>query len=264
MASDNRASYTRIGLTVVVGIVAIVASLIYIGGMRGVSNVVYAETYYDKPVSGLSIGSVVNFRGVKVGEVKEIAFVGDKYDVEGVDNSRIYILMALQCGIMDSENETPAEAEAAIRRMIDQSGLRATVTTSGITGLSRVECDYHEMDGSDAMAVPPIAWTPKHVYIPAKISLLDNFSVAATKVMNQINRMDLSTAWSNLSSAVESLARATEGAKNLLDARQGDLDLIIDDFLATSASLRELTSEVRRNPSLLIRERRARRLEETE
>jgi hypothetical protein len=120
------------------------------------------------------------------------------------------------------------------------------------------------MDGSDAMAVPPIAWTPKHVYIPAKISLLDNFSVAATKVMNQINRMDLSTAWSNLSSAVESLARATEGAKNLLDARQGDLDLIIDDFLATSASLRELTSEVRRNPSLLIRERRARRLEETE
>lgn len=264
MASDNRASYTRIGLTVVVGVVAIVASLIYIGGMRGTSNVVYAETYYDKPVSGLSIGSVVNFRGVKVGEVKEIAFVGDKYDVEGVDNSRIYILMALQCGIMDSENETPAEAEAALRRMIDQVGLRATVTTSGITGLSRVECDYHEMDGSDAMAVPPIAWTPKHVYIPAKISLLDNFSVAATKVMNQINRMDLSTAWSNLSSAVESLARATEGAKNLLDARQGDLDLIIDDFLATSASLRELTSEVRRNPSLLIRERRARRLEETE
>lgn len=264
MASDNRASYTRIGLTVVVGVVAIVASLIYIGGMRGVSNVVYAETYYDKPVSGLSIGSVVNFRGVKVGEVKEIAFVGDKYDVEGVDNSRIYILIALQCGIMDSENETPAEAEAAIRRMIDQSGLRATVTTSGITGLSRVECDYHEMDGSDAMAVPPIAWTPKHVYIPAKISLLDNFSVAATKVMNQINRMDLSTAWSNLSSAVESLARATEGAKNMLDARQGDFDLIIDDFLATSASLRELTSEVRRNPSLLIRERRARRLEETE
>lgn len=264
MASDNHASYTRIGLTVAIGVVAIVASLIYIGGMRGEANVVYAETYYDKPVSGLSVGSVVNFRGVKVGEVKEISFVGDKYDVEGVANSRIYILMALQSGIMDPENETPAEAEAAIRKMIDQVGLRATVTTSGITGLSRVECDYHETDGSGAMAVPPISWTPKHVYIPAKISLLDNFAVAATKVMNQINRMDLGTAWSNLSSAVESLARATEGAKNMLDARRGDLDLIIDDFSATSASLRELTSEVKRNPSLLIRERKAQRLEETE
>ena len=264
MASDNHASYTRIGLTVVIGVVAIVASLIYIGGMRGESNVVYAETYYDKPVSGLSVGSVVNFRGVKIGEVKEISFVGDEYDVEGVANSRIYILMALQCGTMNPENETPAEAEAIIRQMVDKVGLRATVTTSGITGLSRIECDYHEMDGSAAMDVPPIAWTPKHVYIPAKISLLDNFSVAATKVMNQINRMDLGTAWSNLNSAVESLARATEGAKNMLDARQGDLDLIIDDFSATSASLRDLASEVKRNPSLLIRERKAQRLEETE
>ena len=264
MASDNHASYTRIGFTVVIGVVAIVASLIYIGGMRGEANVVYAETYYDKPVSGLSVGSVVNFRGVKIGEVKEISFVGDEYDVEGVANSRIYILMALQCGTMNPENETPAEAEAIIRQMVEKVGLRATVTTSGITGLSRIECDYHEMDGSAAMVVPPITWKPKHVYIPAKISLLDNFSVAATKVMNQINRMDLSAAWSNLNSAVESLARATEGAKNMLDARQGDLDLIIDDFSATSASLRDLASEVKRNPSLLIRERTMQRLEETE
>ena len=264
MASDNHASYTRIGLTVVIGVVAIVASLIYIGGMRGEANVVYAETYYDKPVSGLSVGSVVNFRGVKIGEVKEISFVGDEYDVEGVANSRIYILMALQCGIMDPENETPAEAEAIIRQMVEKVGLRATVTTSGITGLSRIECDYHDRDDSDTMDVPPITWTPKHVYIPAKISLLDNFSVAATKVMNQINRMDLSAAWSNLNSAVESLARATEGAKNMLDARQGDLDLIIDDFSATSASLRDLAIEVKRNPSLLIRESKAQRLEETE
>ena len=264
MASDNHASYTRIGLTVVIGVVAIVASLIYIGGMRGESNVVYAETYYDKPVSGLSVGSAVNFRGVKIGEVKEISFVGDEYDVEGVVNSRIYILMALQCGIMDPENETPEEAAAIIRQMVEKVGLRATVTTSGITGLSRIECDYHDQDDPDTMAVPPITWTPKHVYIPAKISLLDNFSVAATKVMNQINRMDMGTAWSNLNSAVESLARATEGAKNMLDARQGDLDLIIDDFSATSASLRDLVSEVKQNPSLLIRERKAQRLEETE
>ena len=264
MASDNHASYTRIGLTVVIGIVAIVGSLIYIGGMRGESNVVYVETYYDKPVSGLSVGSVVNFRGVKVGEVKDICFVGDVYGVEGVASSRIYILMALQCGIMNPENETPAEAEAILRQMIEKVGLRATVTTSGITGLSRVECDFHEMDGSTAMAVPPISWTPKHVYIPAKISLLENFSVAATKVMNQINRMDLGVAWSNLNSAVESLARATEGAKNMLDARQGDLDMIIDDFSATSASLRDLVGEVKRNPSLLIRERKPQRLEETE
>ena len=262
MARDNHASYTRIGLTVVVGVVAIVATLIYIGGIRGESNVVYAETYYDKPVSGLSVGSVVNFRGVKIGEVKEVTFVGDVYDVEGVTSSRIYILMALQCGIMSQENDEPEEAEAVIRQMIDKAGLRASVTTSGITGLSRIECDYYNPENLDP--VPPITWTPNHVYIPAKISLLDSFSVAATKVMNQINRMDLNAAWSNLNSAVESLSRTTEGAKNMLESRQGDIDMMIDDFSATSAALRDFAGEVRQNPSLLIRERKVRRLEETE
>ena len=82
MASDNHASYTRIGLTVVIGIAAVVGSLIYLGGMRGRDSEVYAETYYDKSVSGLSVGSAVNFRGVKLGEVREITFVGSKY-VEG-------------------------------------------------------------------------------------------------------------------------------------------------------------------------------------
>ena len=57
MASDNHASYTRIGLTVVIGVAAIVGSLIYLGGMRGRDNEVIAETYYDKPVSGLPPGA---------------------------------------------------------------------------------------------------------------------------------------------------------------------------------------------------------------
>ena len=95
MARDNHASYTRIGLTVVIGVVAIVATLIYLGGMRGRGSEILVETYYDKPVAGLSVGSVVNFRGVKIGEVREISFVGNKYVVEGQDGSRIYILIAL-------------------------------------------------------------------------------------------------------------------------------------------------------------------------
>lgn len=264
MANDNRASYAKIGFTVFIGIVAIVLTLVYLGGLQSRHGEILVETYYDKPVNGLSVGSPVNFRGVRIGEVREINFVGGKYDVEGADNSRIYILMALDCNRLGIPADETSEADDRIRMAVDKLGLRASVTSSGITGLSRIECDYNVGEGAFAPEAPKISWMPRHTYVPAKISLFDNFGVAATKVMNQINRMDLSTAWSNLSSAVESLARATEGAKNMLDARQGDLDLIIDDFSATSASLRDLVSEVKRNPSLLIRERKAQRLEETE
>ena len=35
MASDNHASYTKIGITIVMGVIAIVLTLVYLGGMRG-------------------------------------------------------------------------------------------------------------------------------------------------------------------------------------------------------------------------------------
>ena len=262
MASDNHASYTRIGLTVVIGVAAIVGSLIYLGGMRGRDSEILVETYYDKPVAGLSVGSVVNFRGVKIGEVREISFVGNKYIVEGQDGSRIYILIALDGRTLAAADVDEAEFVARIQRDVTARGLRVSVVSSGITGLSRMECDFYNPENLDP--VPPLTWTPRNAYIPAKISLFDNLAVAATKVMNQINRMDLNAAWSNINASVEALAAATDSARTMIQTRQGDVDRVLDDISETATSLRTLATELKRNPSLLIRERTSERLEETE
>ena len=262
MASDNHASYTRIGLTVVIGVAAIVGSLIYLGGMRGRDREILVETYYDKPVAGLSVGSVVNFRGVKIGEVREISFVGNKYVVEGQDSSRIYILLALDGRTLAAADVDEGEFVARIRRDVSARGLRVSVVSSGITGLSRMECDFYNPENLDP--VPPLTWTPRNAYIPAKISLFDNLAVAATKVMNQINRMDLNAAWSNINASVEALAAATDSARTMIQTRQGDIDRVLDDISETATSLKTLSSELKRNPSLLIRERTPARLEETE
>ena len=262
MASDNHASYTRIGLTVVIGVVAIVATLIYLGGMRGRDSEILVETYYDKPVAGLSVGSVVNFRGVKIGEVREISFVGNKYVVEGQDGSRIYILIALNGSLLSAADVDADEFAARFQQAVSVRGLRISVVSSGITGLSRMECDFYNPENLDP--VPALTWTPRHLYIPSKISLFDNISVAATKVLNQINRMDLNTAWSNLNASVEALAAATDGVKTMVQTRQGDVDRILDDISETAVSLKGISAELKRNPSLLVRERTPSRLEETE
>ena len=262
MARDNHASYTRIGLTVVIGVIAIVATLIYLGGMRGRGSEILVETYYDKPVAGLSVGSVVNFRGVKIGEVREISFVGNKYVVEGQDGSRIYILIALDGRTLAAADVDEVEFAARIQQDVNSRGLRVSVVSSGITGLSRMECDFYNPENLDP--VPPLTWTPRHVYVPAKISLFDNLAVAATKVLNQVNRMDLNAAWSNINASVEALARATDSASTMIQTRQGDVDRILDDISETTVSLKGLSAELKRNPSLLIRERTPSRLEETE
>jgi len=250
MASDNHASYAKIGFTVSLGAFAIVATLIYLGGLRGRSNVFLVESYYDKPVTGLSIGSTVNLRGVKIGEVRDISFIGSHYNVEGADNARIYILMALNTRTVDVGG-TAVEANRRIRHLVANRGLRATVSINGITGLARVELNTN--DGDEFKTVPAISWTPRHACIPPKDSLIDNFSVAATKVMNQINKMDLSTFWSNLNASVEQVSQCAETANVMMQVRQSDIERILNNLTATSESLRELSAELRQNPSAIVR-----------
>ena len=250
---SSHANYAKIGFTVVIGIVAIVAVLIYLGGAGGQSGITYAETYYDTSVSGLSVGSAVNFRGVKIGEVKYISFVGAEYDgVPWPDAQRIYILMAFPNHKMGPSS--PERAEEFVAK-----GLRATVTASGVTGLSRIELDIQR----DRPPAPKVPWKPRNTYIPSYPSLLDNFSDSATKVMNEINHMDIASVWSNVSAAVDSAAHAAEGIRTVVDAARSRVDGVMGSVAEAAESLRDVTMELKRNPSLLIREREAAPLEET-
>ena len=259
MASEGKTSYTKIGFIVVAGIVAVAGSLFYFGGVRGNGDLVYAETCFDRSVSGLSVGSAVNFRGVKIGEVKEISFVGNKYHVRGDDNLRVYIKMGFPRSRLTAYEDEGVSADEAIGYMVKSVGIRATVSASGVTGLSRIELDA----APDFPAIQP-SWTPKYAYIPPKPSLIDNFSDSATRVMDQINRMDIAGVWSNVSASVESLARLSDGVKSTLEASRSDAERIIGNLSSTAAAVRDLVERLRENPSLLIREHEEERLPETE
>lgn len=258
MASEGKTSYTKIGFIVVAGIVAVAGSLFYFGGVRGSSDLVYAETCFDRSVSGLSVGSAVNFRGVKIGEVKEISFVGNKYNVRGDDNLRVYIKMGFPRSRMTPYEDEGIGADEVIGYMVNTVGLRATVSASGVTGLSRIELDA----APDFPAIQP-SWTPEYAYIPPKPSFIDSFSDSATRVMDQINRMDIAGVWSNVSASVESLARLSDGVKSTLEASRSDAERIIGNLSSTAAAVRDLMERLRENPSLLIREHEEQRLPET-
>jgi len=260
MASDNHASYAKIGFTVALGVFAIIATLIYLGGLRGRGDVILVETYYDRPVTGLNVGSVVNFRGVKIGEVKEIALLGNKYATDEKNMTTIYILMAIQCEMIAPRADA-STIEARFRRLVLQQGMRASVKSNAVTGLSRIEIDFSSDE--DPKSAPQVAWRPKHLFMPSKESLMDSLSVAATKVMNQINRMDLNTFWSNLNASVANISQCAETFNSVVESRQADVARIMDNLTVTSESLRELIGEIRQSPSSLVRGVDRPELEET-
>ena len=260
MANDNHASYTRIGFAIAAGVLATILALVYFGGLRGRKNQILAETYYDREVSGLSVGSAVNFRGVKIGEVREINFVGNKYEAKDNDALRIYILMALdpkKIGYLEGED---IDAEETIPYLVKERGLRASVTASGITGLSRIECNLNpELVGE----TETFDWTPAHIVIPQKTSLLASASDVATRILNQVKAMDFGEAWTNVSKSVEALSRTMQAAQTFMESNHETFDRAVDNVSEASADLKEFVREVKANPSVLLRDERPAPLAET-
>ena len=90
MSSENQTSYAKIGFFIVAGVALIAATVVYIGGMRAAQHEFPAETFFDDSVSGLDVGSTVDLRGVRVGTVKRISFIGAEYaDARPEDRRKI-------------------------------------------------------------------------------------------------------------------------------------------------------------------------------
>lgn len=257
MASENHASYAKIGLTVILGAVATAVALIYFGGFGDRQNELLAETYYRKPVSGLSIGSEVNFRGVKVGEVRDISFLGCQYnDVAEDEEQDIYILIAFNTRLFRLEEwESPEET---IRFLVDK-GMRATVTSSGVTGLSRIELNFPRVE----LAPERISWTPEHICIPPAPSMFDNFSDSVTRIMTQINRMNFVSTWSNVTAVADSFARLADNLNGIVEGQRSRVDGILQRVESAADGLGALVDELKANPSLLIRSENPEPLPET-
>ena len=140
MAKDGKPDYFKTGFTAIACVAAIVIALAWCGGYLSKGGVILAETWYDAPVSGLSVGSAVDFRGVKIGQVKSISFIGSDYaSAADEDSQKVRIVLAID-GRLVSQRRDPTP-EDAIRRLV-RKGVRASVASSGITGLSKVELNY--------------------------------------------------------------------------------------------------------------------------
>ena len=260
MANDNHANYAKIGFALVLGTIAILGTLIYLGGVGQHKDEYLCETYYGLPVSGLSVGSEVNFRGVKIGEVRDISFVSAEYDDYAEEDAQVIVIrIALNrrlCRLSEDDS-----AEAIISQLVE-NGMRATVSSSGITGLSKLELNLPRA-GRDPKPPRTISWRPSLMLIPPEPSMLDGFADAATQVMNQINKMDFVSAWSNVTSIASSAGQIASSANAIVESQRAAISEVMNNLQGVSGGLKELVDEIRANPSLLIRPRDEQPLPET-
>lgn len=208
----TEANKLKVGSFLIAGFLLFNAALVWIGTSRVLEKTERFVTFFDESVHGLEIGSAVKFRGVDVGRVASIGVAPDGRLVE--------VRMDLARGLRT------------------EPGLRASLTTSGLTGISIVELGYPR----EGMAPPPeLSFTAPDRYIPSQPSLMTSLTSALSEVADGLRGTDFAGLVAEYRSAAAAARKRLEapeidqalarlaGAAAALDALAGRLAELAED-----------------------------------
>ena len=173
----------RIGLFVLAAAALLVAALFAIGLKAYFGQHDVYETYVTGKVENLSVGALVKLRGVTIGKVSAIEFIGTEYS----QFKEQYVLIQFEVakGTVWSVGPEP------VQKVLDQeiaSGLRVRVQGQGLIGASILALEYLN---PKVFPVEPIPWTPKHYYIPSAPSQIDSVLASLENTLRKVEDLDL-------------------------------------------------------------------------
>ncbi|RIL02604.1 MAG: hypothetical protein DCC71_16120 [Proteobacteria bacterium] len=250
---SEEARYVRVGAFVFGGMALVVAGVLLFGGGRLLARKpVLVETIFEESVQGLDVGSPVKLRGVQLGTVSEITFVGDVYDVSDAPNplqeGRL-VLVRMELRPASDHPVAEEHQEERFARLVD-AGMRLRMTPLGITGTFFLQADF-----LDPAKFPPrkLSFDPDGIYVPSAPSTLTQISGAAERLIARIDALDVEGLLTNFDTLLVTL-NETIGKADVSGARAtlGDLLADLRETSATarravqSANLSGTTEEARR------------------
>jgi paraquat-inducible protein B len=254
--AGRKINYFYIGLFVLMGIALMVAALIFWGSKTMLKTDVYAETYFNESVQGLSEGSPVKYRGMQIGHVVEIAAVTSIYNVkepivkeDGKDytlGGYIYVKLAMSPKFLRSSSED--EFKKILQKAVDH-GLRTKLSIQGLTGAAYIDLDFQN---SHATPPLPISWQPQYSYIPSTPSAITFFSDNATYLLEELRKINLQKTIDSLQKLINSTDQTAEQANNFLASSNKQLTETFSNLRAISQNVKQMSENVKEHPSSLL------------
>ena len=190
---DNNTKLFRLGLFVIAAIVMLIAATVILVGPSFTKPKIIAETYFQYSISGLEVGSPVKFRGIQVGEVKEILLSTE--DVISNLNSVAVVRMQLNL----PEDSVNQELQAYIKE-----GLRTQTQLAGITGSLYISLEFLDPEKYPADRIK-FRWKPEYPYVPSAPSLSNEIVENVKNFLASLDNMDIDKYLSNTLPVVNSL-----------------------------------------------------------
>lgn len=249
---NDKRNYFKIGSFVLIGLSLIIFTLLIFGSHKLFEPTVYVETYFEESVQGISEGSPVKYRGIKIGYVKQIDFTNEIYDAKetlantAMHNRSIYIRIAITSKLFtDLANEQLKKfiAEEVVH------GLRFKITAQGVTGTSYLELNYINPKTSASYEV---TWKPYDLYIPSATSTLTQLSESAQYIMNEIKDIDFKKIFNDINVLTLALTKTATKTDSSLSQINNPLEATLQNAKIISDNLRLISNQLKLNPSSMI------------
>lgn len=184
--------------------------------------------YFDSSVRGLNVGAPVEFRGIRVGAVRDIRL---QLDPETVDY-RIPVRLEIEPErMLDSATLEEHAPEAILQRLVDE-GLRARLQTSSLlTGQLFVELDMHpdtEMVMRGGEGVP-------YTELPTIPGAVETITRTMENLVSQLDQVAIDEIADNLLATLE----GTNAIANAPELRQ-----LLTDLSASATTLDAVLEQV--------------------
>ncbi len=132
-----------VGLFVMGGLALAVIGLLAFGGLRWFEPSQEVVVYFEEPLSGLSAGAPVTFRGIEIGSVRRLAIHGDPQTFDVV----IPVYLTLRPGDVIFTGTEDGDAGPIDVQALVEHGLKAQLRPrSLLTGQMAIDLDFHPDD----------------------------------------------------------------------------------------------------------------------
>lgn len=209
---SKKANPTIIGAFVIGAITLVVVAVIFLGGGKIFRERQTFVTYFEGSIQGLRVGANVNFRGVRIGQVRKVYVRFDESMLE----FDLPVIIELEAGAIRTVaggSITSSESGERITALIER-GLRAQLEMeSFVTGQLLIDLDFHP-------GTTPVFRDPKSAYqeiptIPSDIQLaLENMQ----EIVAKLKDLPVEEVLKNLTAAIngiEKLVNSPELANTL-------------------------------------------------
>ena len=185
----NTTGYFKLGLFILVAFGGLVAGAIALGAGRAFERSIEVETCFDESIAGLGVGAPVKHRGVTIGHVRSIYFPREPAATDGSATAKPFRYIVAKMAI---DPRVAADVnERQLKRVLDRmvaDGLRARVSSSGITGSAYIELNYLDPKRYPIANVPV---RTSELYVPSAPGALNQVVDALTDIATKLQKADL-------------------------------------------------------------------------